>query len=250
MKPNTHRTITLIAAAATLMASVGCQPTYTDYADFVQTPKPLVTATEYRLAPPDSVSVGSKRVREINGTTQTIRPDGMISLPLIGEVFAAGKTPLELADEIEAHAQQYYEDADVSVSVANYASKKIYVFGEVGRSGPYNYNGTNTVFNTLAIAQPTRLANPSKVQILRPNPDGTFRRKMTIDFDKMVKKGDTSLDAVLEENDVIYVPPNALAAVGLACQQLLLPLLPMSEVVNGPADIDDAAGRYSSDDNN
>ncbi|WP_236254332.1 polysaccharide biosynthesis/export family protein [Mucisphaera calidilacus] len=227
------RTITLLAAIG-LLALTGCQPTYTDYGDFVQTPKPLVTATEYRMAPPDSIHIGSKRVREIDGVTQQIRPDGMVSLPLVGEVFAAGKTPMELADEIEAHAQLYYEDADVAVRVVDYQSKKIYVFGEVGRSGPYSYDGTNTVFRTLALAQPNRLANPSKVQILRPNPDGTFRRKMTIDFDKMVKSGDTSLDAVLEENDVIYVPPNALASIGLACRQLLLPILPMSEVVNGP----------------
>ncbi|MEQ9453246.1 MAG: polysaccharide biosynthesis/export family protein [Phycisphaeraceae bacterium] len=247
------RTRQLAAALAfglTAAGTVGCQPTYTDYSAFVRVPRPAVTATEYRMAPPDSIAISSKRVREINGVNQQIRPDGMITLPLIGEVFVAEKTPLELGAELEELAKSYYNDADVTVRVTSFSSKKIYVFGEVGRSGPFAYNGTNTVFDTLARAQPSRLANPEKIQVLRPNPDGTMRRMMTVNYNKMVQKGDTTLDAVLEENDVIYVPPSALASIGLAAQQLLLPLLPAAAVVNGPADISDAAGRYNSTEEN
>ena len=54
----------------------------------------------------------------------------------------------------------------------------------------------------------------------------------------MVKKGDVTLDAVLEEGDIIYVPPNPLAAVGLFLQQLLLPIRPLAETVQAPVDFD------------
>jgi protein involved in polysaccharide export with SLBB domain len=213
----------------------------TDYSAFVKDPRPIVTSTEYLIAPPDTITISSKRVREINGHTEQIRPDGKITLPLLGSVFVTGKTVEAASAELEGMAREFYADADVSLRVVGYASKKIYVFGEVGSPGPYPYTGTNTVLGTLAIAQPTRLAAPSRIDILRPNKDGTLRKKMTIDLDRMVKKGDNSLDAVLEEGDIVYVPPNILATAGLALQQLLLPIQPAAATVKGPADIEASA---------
>ncbi len=224
----------LVFLAVLLLTAGGCAKKYTDYSSFVRNPQPLVTATEYRMAPPDSVLIMSKRVREINGQQQQIRPDGMIVLPLLGTTFAAGKTCEELARDLQEAATSYYEDADVTVRVTGFNSKKIFVFGEVSTSGPYPYTGTNTILGTLARAQPNRLADVSRVQIMRPNKDGELIRRMTINLDDMVKRGDTGLDAVLEEGDIIYVPPTAMASIGLAFQQLLLPLQPAASTVNSP----------------
>ncbi|MEM7680357.1 MAG: polysaccharide biosynthesis/export family protein [Planctomycetota bacterium] len=220
-----------------LLMGVGCQPTYHDYAAFVREPRPAASPVEYRVAPPDAIAVTSRRVREIDGQQQRIAPDGHVYLPLVGPVFVAGKTPVEIEKEIEARAQHYYEDADVSVRITTFASKKIFVFGQVGAPGQYVFTGSNTVLNTLARAQPTRLADPSKIHVLRPNADGDLRRRMTIDLDKIVQEGDTTLDAPLEEGDILFVPPNPLAAVGLALQQLLLPIQPAAAVVAGPGNI-------------
>ena len=224
----------LIAAA---LFTGGCSY-YTDYSSFISEPRPLVTLTDYRLAPPDVIQISSKRVRELNGHRETIRPDGKITLPLMGSVFVAGRTVEEVSAELEELAKDFYEDADVTMQIIGFYSKKIYVFGEVGIPGPYAYDGANTVLETLASAQPTRLADPSRIQVLRPNKDESLVRRMTIDLDKMVKEGDTALDAVLEEGDIVYVPANALATVGLALQQLLLPLQPAASTVQNPADID------------
>ena len=60
---------------------------------------------------------------------------------------------------------------------------------------------------------------------------------MTIDLDRMITTGDTTLDTVLQEGDIIYVPPNGLARVGLTFQQLLFPIRPIADTVGGPADI-------------
>ena len=221
------------------LLSFGCTR-HTDYSAFISEPRPLVTLTEYRMAPPDTIQIASKRIRELNGYRETISPDGKITAPLIGSIFVAGRTCEEVAQELEEMARDYYEDADVTMRVIGYHSKKIYVFGEAGSVGPYPYDGANTVMETLARAQPSRLADASRIQVLRPNKDGDLIRRMTIDLDKMVKEGDIALDAVLEEGDIIYIPPNPLAAVGLAFQQLLLPIQPMTSTVQGPSDIDDA----------
>ncbi len=221
-----------------LTALAGCQ-THHDFGAFVREPRPLASAVPYRLQPPDVVQVSSKRVREINGHVEMIRPDGYITLPLLGPTYVAGRTPEEVSAELQAIAREFYEDADVSVRVAEYRSKKIYVFGEVTVAGAYTYNGANTVLGTLAQAQPTRLSDPSRVQVLRPNADGKLVRRMTIDLNAMIQEGDTTLDAVLEEGDIIYVPANGLAAVGLTLQQLLLPLQPAAATVRAPSDIDE-----------
>jgi len=224
----------------------GCTKTFTDYSAFIAEPRPLVTATEYRMAPPDTVQIYSKRVREIHHHTEVVSPDGKLNLPLLGRVFVAGKTTEEVEAELRIMAQEFYEDADVSVRVVSYASKQIFVFGEVSRPGPYAYNGTNTVLETMSKAQPTRLADPSKIIVLRPNADGELIRKMTVDLDKMVKEGDTLLDAVMEEGDIIYIPPTPLAKVALGFQQLLLPFQPIANTVSGPADIQYEASGDSS----
>lgn len=251
-----HGPIRILLLMVCALIASGCSKTYTDYSSFISEPRPVVTATDYRMSPPDTVRIYSKRVREINGHTEAISPDGKLTLPLLGRVFVAGKTTEEVSAELQTLAQEYYEDADVSVRVVGYASKKIFVFGEVSQPGPYPYNGANTVLATLARAQPTRLANPSKVQLLRPNADGELIRRMTVDLDQMVKHGDTLLDAVLEEGDIIYVPPTALASVALGFQQLLLPFQPIASTVAGPAQVQYEArgssdyGRYDNSNNN
>ena len=237
MKNHLLQTKQLIKAAIVLAMLVGCQSTYTDFDAFVRDPQPLVTSTEYRLAPPDVIRITSKRVRELHGHTETIRPDGRITLPLIGAVMVTGKTPEEASIEIQKLAVDFYEDADVSLRVEIFRSKKIFVFGEVQVVGAYPYDGTNTVLRTLATAQPTRLADPANIQVMRPNRKGEMVKRMTIDLNKMVRTGDTALDAVLEEGDILFVPPNPLASVGLAFQQLLLPLQPAAQTVQAPTDI-------------
>ena len=241
---NLHRTIKRPAFTAgpilmgILVSIVGCsQPQYTDFSAFVTTPRPTVTSKAYTLAPPDTITIYSKRVGEISGHTETIRPDGRITLPLLGSYFVAGKTPEQVSSELQQLAAKYYEDADVSLRVVGFNSKRIFVFGEVARPGAYSYNGANTVLQTLAIAQPSRLADPTRIHVLRPNAQGDMVKRMTIDLDKVVKQGDTSLDAVLNEGDILYVPANGFAAVGLALQQILLPIQPAAQTIAAPVNI-------------
>ncbi|MEM9415254.1 MAG: polysaccharide biosynthesis/export family protein [Planctomycetota bacterium] len=233
----------IVTALIVLLTSTGCQQQrFADLEAFtISQPNAGNGLTEYRMGPPDVVQVSSYRVREINGHKETIGPDGRLHLPLLGPVEVAGRTVDEVRDELIEKAQFYYEDADVNVQIVRYASKRFFVFGQVSSPGAYFFDGSNTVLNTLAQAGPTHLADPSRIMVLRPNPDGEMVARMTIDLDQMIQHGDTSLNAVLEDGDILFVPPNSMAQVGLAFQQLLLPLQPILETVQRPADIGQAA---------
>ena len=77
----------LIALMLAALAATGCTSQYRDYSAFIHHPRPVVTSQAYHLAPPDQVVINSHRVQEIDGVHDIIRPDGKITLPLLGDVF-------------------------------------------------------------------------------------------------------------------------------------------------------------------
>lgn len=241
---HTYRTAfaALLAAAALLML-VGCSsnPKFTDYHAFIQEPRMPASNTPYLIGPPDVLEFRSTRVREIGTYRETVSPDGFVNVPLLGRTYVAGRTVQSLQQELEERASFYYQDADVNVRVNRYASKKIFVFGQVRSPGEYFYNGSNTVMNTLAQAQPTNRADPTSIMIVRPDENGELRARMTINLEHMIQTGDTTLNAVLQEGDLLYVPPNGIAKATISVEQLIMPLTPISTLVNGPASIDEAA---------
>ncbi len=232
--------------ALLLVGLGGCQR-YHDVSTFATPAMAPVETTPYRVAPPDVISVRSMEATEINTQAVAIGPDGSIDLPLVGRVEVADMTPGEIAEELESRAGEFYKEVDVAVSVVSFRSQHVYVFGEVAGAGRYAYNGSDTVLDLMARAQPTRLADANRIQVLRPSPDGETAERMTIELNKWVEEGIVDRNALLKSGDMIYVPPNGLARVGLALQQLLLPLQPAASVVQAPVDIDDASGRYGSD---
>lgn len=236
----THRHLTITALLAAIAATlVGCSGPKgpSDFDAFIKEPRPLVSGETYIIMPPDVIEIDSKRVREIHRHREQVRSDGMLTLPLLGSMFVAGKTTEQVSAELQTRAREFYEDADVSLRVIGYNSQKVFVFGEVSAPGPYPYTGANTVLSLMSAAQPSRLANTSDIRILRPTDEGKLAHRLTVDLDNMVKDGDTTLNAVLEEGDIVYVPPTGFAAVGLALQQLLLPIQPAASVMRGPTDI-------------
>ncbi len=232
----------LLAAAALLMLS-GCNnnPQFTDYHAFIQEPRMPASNTQYLIGPPDVLEFRSTRVREIGTYRETVSPDGYVNVPLLGRTYVAGRTVESLQQELEQRAGFYYQDADVNVRVNRYASKKIFVYGQVRAPGEYFYNGSNTVMSALARAQPTERADPSSVLIVRPDENGELRARMTVNLDHMIQTGDTTLNAVLQEGDVVYVPPTGIAKATMSIEQLIMPLTPLSSLVNGPAEISESA---------
>jgi len=228
----------LLAGLLLLMLG-GCSgnPQYTDYHAFLDEPKMPASSQPYLIGPPDMLQITSSRVNELNNYQQVVTPDGYIDVPLLGRIYVAGRTTQSLKEELEERAQFYYQDADVSVRVSRYASKKLFVFGQVASPGPYFYNGSNTILDTLARAQPTDLADPTSVVIIRPDEEGELRARMTVDLDRMVRTGDTTLNTTLQDGDIVYVPASGVGKVALTFRQILLPLQPIAQTVTTPRDI-------------
>ncbi len=231
-------------AVTAMLALAGCAPKYKDLKSFVQAHRGEVAATSYRVEPPDVIQIESPTAPEIHGETQRIRSDGKISLRLIGEVQVNGQTPTEIAAKLEGLLAEYYEEPKVSVRVAAYESKNVYAFGQVGGRGAHPFTGRDTVLDLMAEAQPNFIAWGSQVKIIRPNADPNERHEIVVDVDKMMESGDLTNNFLLQEGDIVYVPPTPLGWVGLRIQELLFPVSPVMSAYQTPSNFRNATDDY------
>ena len=222
----------LLGGIALVALLSGCPPTYHDYEAFMKKPKPIVGGKPYVIEPPDAVRVIAPNAPEIHNQTLNIRPDGYATLYLLGDVFVAGKTPTQLASELEETLNKYYEDVTVQIEVTGFNSKFYYMAGETA-AGKHGYTGRDTLLDAV-IGNVPRSAWPEFTVLLRPNEQGQLIRRMTVDIRDLYEKGDLRLNAVLEEGDIIYIPINPLAAVGVVVSNLLSPVNPVLQAYNTP----------------
>jgi polysaccharide export outer membrane protein len=133
-----------------------------------------------------------------------VRPDGMVSVPLLGDVQASGMTPLQLADQISTKLKKYIQDPNVSVVLTQINSKKIYLLGEVAKKGPMEMTPGMTLLEAISSAGGlTDYANTKKMYILRD--DAGKHEKIPVHY-KEALKGNSELNLVLKSGDTIVVP--------------------------------------------
>lgn len=199
-----------------------------DIEAFLRPHKVDITAENYILQPPDEIEVRCSRVPEIDQQRQRIRPDGKISFEDLGEIEAAGRTPAQLANIIRGKALELYKlegEKPIDVRIVTYLSKVYYVLGQVYKPGPKTYSGRDTVLTALADGQPNPMAWLERIQVIRPSSDKKVKPKIfEINYDRMQAHGDTSKDVLLQEGDIIYVPPTILAAVAMKIEEVIRPI--------------------------
>src|SRR3954464_10775015 len=151
---------TFLAAAVLMTAAAGCESARKSDLN-AEGPQGLfrpatereVSATEYRVAPPDKLAIRAPGIKELDNLTTTIRPDGKIAVNLLGEIPVAGKTPEELGKLLTAAANKYYNNADIRVEVADFLPKHYYVVApNVRDQGKKNFTGRDTVISALSSA--------------------------------------------------------------------------------------------------
>jgi polysaccharide export outer membrane protein len=134
-----------------------------------------------------------------------VRPDGMVTLPLIGDVLAAGKTASQLAADLTTQLKKLYTEPIVTVSVLGVNSKRIYFFGSVARPGPMALAPNMTILQAIATAGGlTDFANKKHIYILRSGPGGN-EQKIFFDYTKAIKSGNLQGVSLLP-GDEIFVP--------------------------------------------
>jgi polysaccharide export outer membrane protein len=168
-----------------------------------QAPALGVSADSYVIGPSDVLTITVWKEATLSGTI-LVRPDGMISLALLGDVQASGLTPLQLADRISTKLKKYIQDPNVSVVITQIHSKVVYLLGEVVKRGPVEMTPGMTLLEAVASAGGlTDFANSKKMYLLR-NESGS-QQKIPVNY-KQALKGDSTLNLVLKSGDTIVVP--------------------------------------------
>ena len=135
-----------------------------------------------------------------------VRSDGKISLPLVGEVQAAGHTPLQLEQDIAAKLKNYIGEPEVTVIVQQINSQKFNILGLVTKPGSYDLAGSATVLDAIALAGGFRdFAKQKAIYVLRQNADGTQTR-IPFNYKEVVKGQNPAQNIKLQPHDTIVVP--------------------------------------------
>jgi polysaccharide biosynthesis/export protein len=162
------------------------------------------SSSSYVIGASDVLTVTVWREPTLSGSI-LVRPDGMISLPLLGDVPASGLTPLQLADQISLKLKKYIQDPKVSVVVTQIHSKLVFLLGEVGRKGPVEMTPGMTLLEALSAAGGvTDFANTKKMYVLRNEKVGSQTR-IPVNY-KEALKGNAANNIVLKPGDTIVVP--------------------------------------------
>jgi polysaccharide biosynthesis/export protein len=157
---------------------------------------------DYRLAIGDKLRVEVYKDPQLSQSLQ-VRPDGKVTLPLVGDVSAAGLTSLELRDQLTTALREYVTNPVVTVIVVETVPPLVYVMGEVARPGSIPLNGPMSVLQALAMAGGFReFANTKDIRVLRR----TSRGIQTIAFNyKNAVKGEGP-PVMLQPGDTVIVP--------------------------------------------
>jgi polysaccharide biosynthesis/export protein len=184
--------------AGILLAATGCASSGTS-----QRPDPRPEVGEYRIGREDVLEVVVWHEPELTRVVP-VRPDGKISLPLAGEMEAAGKTPGELQQGLTKALGPYIKDAAVAVLVREINGPRVYVLGEVTRPGGFPLRGPMSVVQAIALAGGRTEFARGEVSWLRQGANGKTDR-VKLSFDELVK-GEAEGALWLRGGDVLYVP--------------------------------------------
>lgn len=165
--------------------------------------RPASVAGNYVIGADDTLQITVWKEPQLSAALP-VRPDGKISLPLVGDVVAAGFTPMQLSADITAKLTKFVTDPVVDVTVMAVNSKRVFLIGEVGHVGPLAITPGMTILQAIATAGGlTPYANRKHIYILRGDPGK--QQKIPFDYNKALKKGDMQ-GISLVPGDTIVVP--------------------------------------------
>ena len=159
---------------------------------FVKNPQVTVIVSDYK----------SKKLSILGkAKTQTVRPDGTIGFPLVGDIQASNLTPRELREEIERGLSAYVKNPRVTVVVTKYNSKKVSILGEVEKPGLLRLSSDISLLEGISRAEGvTKAADLQGAFLVRHG------KILPVSFEKLLRQGDLRQNVLLKPNDVIFIP--------------------------------------------
>lgn len=168
-------------------------------------PKDRTRDDQYVIGPGDVLAVNVWKEPDISKSLP-VRSDGMISLPLAGEIAASGKTPKTLERDITAKLQSYLSDPEVTVIVEEIKSQRFNILGQVTKPGTYLLTDSTTVLDAIAMAGGFRdFAKRKGIYVLRTNANGS-KQRLPFDYKQVIKGAKQDENVVLEPHDTVIVP--------------------------------------------
>ena len=196
--------VTALLFVSSMVWAQTAAPSSSSNSDSTASAPPAASSTpEYVIGPDDVVHIAVWKESDLTATLP-VRPDGMISLPLLNDVQAAGLTPMQLASSLTEKLKKYVADPRVTVVVTAINSKRIYLVGEVSHTGAIPMLPNMTVLQALSTAGLTQFANPKKIYVLR-NENGKQER-LPVNYNRLLKGQDMSRNYLLRPGDTIVVP--------------------------------------------
>jgi polysaccharide export outer membrane protein len=188
----------------------------------------------YRVGAPDNLTVTILPDPVIRNEV-VVRPDGMISVELIGDVPAGGRTVEEIAADVENRIARYKRDAKVTVAVEEAQSTAITVLGEVRTQQSFPLQKETRVAEAMGQVGGVSgwgFAATSRIRVIRS--EGGETAVYEVDL-KAIQKGDLRTNIVLMRGDIVYVPSTAWAKVGYVIQAMLFPFQPFLGIATSAA---------------
>lgn len=165
--------------------------------------EPPLTGPQYRMGPEDVIKVSVWENAQLT-LDLVVRPDGKISMPLIQDVVAEGRTAAELADTIQRRLLAFIKDPQVSVIVLQVNAPKYYVIGNVTRPGTYPLRGETSILQALSLAGGfTQFASPRSIKLIRNTAGKQEVRK--VNYYNLIDE-DGKGNYLLRSGDTVVVP--------------------------------------------
>lgn len=163
------------------------------------------TTDNYVIGNDDMLGINVWKEPELTASIP-VRSDGKISMPLIGEVQASGRTPVQLEKEITAKLRVYLSAPEVTVVVLQMNSQKFNILGRVIKPGSYSLSATTTVLDAIATAGGFQdFAKEKSIYILRKNPGGGTTR-IAFNYKDVIRGNHPETNIQLKPDDTIVVP--------------------------------------------
>jgi len=165
----------------------------------------VAVAPDYVIGADDVLSIMFWRDKDLSAPEVVVRPDGMVTLPLLNDVQAAGRTPEQLGHAMREAARKYVEDPNPTVIVKEIKSRRVFITGRIEKPGPYPLNDKTTILQLIAMAGGLREYVDGKDISLMRSEQGK-QSVYAFNYQDVVKKKYLHQNIELKPGDVVVVP--------------------------------------------
>ncbi|GAA4039136.1 XrtA/PEP-CTERM system exopolysaccharide export protein [Parerythrobacter jejuensis] len=168
---------------------------------------------EYVIGPLDELSIHVWRNPELGAKSIQVRPDGRVTIPLVTDMPAVGKTPAMLQEDIRLHLSQFIEQPIVSVIVTKFAgtfSQQVRVIGATEKPASLPYRANMTVLDAMiAVGGLSEFAAGNRAKLIRFNPQTGKQAEYALRLADLLRRGESKANVMLKPGDVIIIPESS-----------------------------------------